>query len=83
MENCITKDMKKDRMIVAWNLDGTLHRLYDGFAQLGTEFPLITEKAIPCVYMGKEIEWFDDLAPVEKLRVVALDDIKSKCDCHA
>lgn len=70
---------ENDRMIVAWNSDGTFYKLYDDFAQCRAEFPkLVTLKFFPCFYMGFKFQLFDTLSPIEKLKVVAADDIKNK-----
>lgn len=70
---------QQNEMIVAWNSDGTFYKLYDDFAQCRAEFPkIVTAKIFPCFYHGFKFQLFDTLSPIEKLKVVAADDIKNK-----
>ena len=69
----------EDRPVVAMNQDGTLHKVYDNFTECLKEFPeLLTPDMVPCMYSGKKFQWLDAFAPVDKLRLVAMDDIKNK-----
>lgn len=79
MKDTQKADQQNGKMIVAWNYDGTFYKLYDSFEQCRAEFPkLVTLKFFPCFYMGFKFQLFDTLSPIEKLKVVAADDIKNK-----
>ena len=69
----------QDRPVVAMNPDGTLHKVYTDFDECLKEFPkLLVPNVVPCTYSGKKFQWLDAFSPLDKLRLVAMDDIKNK-----
>lgn len=67
-----------EKMVVCFDSTGTFHKLYDDFNQAAKDFPLHVDKMLPCFCNGFIFHWFRDLEPVDKLRVIALNDIKNK-----
>ena len=79
MENTQKTDQENLRgPVVAWNLDRTLYRLYDTFEDAKREFPcLLTYRMLPCTINSKKLGWLEDLDPVDKLRIVAIDSARN------